>query len=561
MSSSDKSDQVLATALQRRKRKRDSAATSKPQTEDRQKKQRKKPPQTEDRQKKQRKKPPQTEDRQKKQRKKPTTKRTKKGKEVEEDKPKTKKYFTVRTTPKQLFTLVSSLTEDQHQAVKDIGFGPLLDIKLTHCDGVLIKHILKKMGIERCSIEIGDGDDELCLSEDDVQSTLGLPRGKLPVVEGTSSNETEGFNTLVRDWRLRWGVEKGTPTTTEMLNKIVERQDSGDMFKRDFVIFVVTTLIRGYKNTFCNYRILYSLQDVSKIKEMNWCAYTIKSLLDIAETWKSNNDSSYSGPATFLMLSYLDRVQIRGLVLTQNPPTIREWTTKDIKATLAMHRKPGKYGRGKVIDRRPMPEEEVTHKPIESETVQRVTDSLKKMTSSIAEFGEVMAGIGTNNSAAEIIKNTFVNFSHTVNPTPSPNPTPPVPPESLLKDDDVFNEPSFLEAVAELEAAFYATMRNISPEINAPSFQLLTPTPSPPHFENPQAATTSPAETTAPAAASHAAAPATTAPPHAAATTTKSPAATSHAPTTAISSPRRRSQRGKSAQPSLEKTPPPPTQR
>ncbi|MEQ5265937.1 hypothetical protein, partial [Escherichia coli] len=67
-----------------------------------------------------------------------------------------------------------------------------------------------------------------------------------------------------------------------------------------------------------------------------------------------------------------------------------------------------------MIDRRPILEEEVTQKPIESEAVQMVTESLKKMSSSIAEFGEVMAGIGTNNSAAEIIKNTFVNFSHTV---------------------------------------------------------------------------------------------------------------------------------------------------
>jgi len=112
---------------------------------------------------------------------------------------KTKKYFTVRTTLKQLFSLISSLSEEQHQAVKDIGFGSLQDINVTHFDGKLIKHILKKMDIERCSIKIGDGEDELCLSEDDVQTTLGLPKGKLPMVEGTSANETEYFNTLVKD--------------------------------------------------------------------------------------------------------------------------------------------------------------------------------------------------------------------------------------------------------------------------------------------------------------------------------------------------------------------------
>jgi len=220
----------------------------------------------------------------------------------------------------------------------------------------------------------------------------------------------------------------------------------------------------------------------------------------------------------------------------------------------------------------PILEEEVTQKPIESEAVQRVTESLKKMSSSIAEFGEVMAGIRTNNSAAQIIKNTFVNFSHTVNPTLSPNPSPPVPTESLLKDDDVFNEPSFLEAVAELEAAFYATVRNISPEIHAPSFQLLTPTPSPPHSMDQQPPTTSAAvaETaTTPAAASPAriatatasqatVATATTATATAATATaaTAATATATEATATATPSPRR-SQRGKSAQPTIEQIPTP----
>ncbi|XP_019190232.1 PREDICTED: platelet glycoprotein Ib alpha chain-like [Ipomoea nil] len=96
------------------------------------------------------------------------------------------------------------------------------------------------------------------------------------------------------------------------------------------------------------------------------------------------------------------------------------------------------------------------------------------MTTSIMEFGEVMADVGANTSVVEIIKNVFSNLSATANLTPSPNPTPP---ENLLRDDDIYNQPSFLDVVAELEAAFLATLKNMTTaDIPAPTFNLLTPT-------------------------------------------------------------------------------------
>lgn len=99
-----------------------------------------------------------------------------KKKQPEEDQQKHEKYLNIITTPKQLFTLVSNLSEEQHTAVKEIRFGSLFDVKVCGCDAKLIKFLLKRLDVGRCSIQLED--EELCLEEADVQSTLGVSRNK-----------------------------------------------------------------------------------------------------------------------------------------------------------------------------------------------------------------------------------------------------------------------------------------------------------------------------------------------------------------------------------------------
>jgi hypothetical protein len=182
----------------------------------------------------------------------------------------------------------------------------------------------------------------------------------------------------------------------------------------------------------------------------------------------------------YLKLVYLDKVQIRGELVRKRIPTITSWTSSALRARVKVERDIGGFGKGKVIQyipdshQPPPPQLPPPRELPQGQEVERVTTALRKMTTSIMEFSEVMAGVGPNTSVADIIKNVFSNLSATANLTPSPNPTPP---ESLLRDDDIYNQPSFLDAVADLEAAFFATLKNMTTaDIPAPTFNLLTPT-------------------------------------------------------------------------------------
>ena len=63
-----------------------------------------------------------------------------------------------------------------------------------------------------------------------------------------------------------------------MGEELLKRGDYEDEFKRDFVVFLVSSMIKGHQSRKANYKILLSLIDVNQIKNLNWCHFTIKAL-------------------------------------------------------------------------------------------------------------------------------------------------------------------------------------------------------------------------------------------------------------------------------------------
>lgn len=136
-----------------------------------------------------------------------------------------------------------------------------------------------------------------------------------------------------------------------MPGNIVKRRDHGDMLKRDFVLFVVSAMLRGHQNRCCNFRILKSLIHVGEIKEYNWCAYTYKSLIDFIHSFQKNPAQFFTGLITFLLvlqLVYFDRVQFKGMRVNKTYPIITGWTADLAKKRLREEKSQGDLERGKL---------------------------------------------------------------------------------------------------------------------------------------------------------------------------------------------------------------------
>ncbi|CAH9107958.1 unnamed protein product [Cuscuta europaea] len=145
-----------------------------------------------------------------------------------------------------------------------------------------------------------------------------------------------------------------------MIQKMLEDEDSGDRFIRNLVVFTVSCLIRGDQSIRSNFKILLSLVKVEDIKNLNWCKYTRRSLMDAGEEWQVHPSRMFSRALLFLMICYFDRVQFKGQVLDTVYPTLRIWDKEKIDKRVKDERKLG-FGLGKVMPRI-MPVEEAEEK-------------------------------------------------------------------------------------------------------------------------------------------------------------------------------------------------------
>ena len=151
----------------------------------------------------------------------------------------------------------------------------------------------------------------LIIEEDDVERTLGIPQGRNVVEEATrfehlsEDADSAAYAKLVASWRERWGIDAKSPVTTSMPGQILERRDHGDMFKRDFVLYIVSAMLCGHQDRCCNFRILKSLINVDQIKTFNWCAYTHKSMVNSIQSFQKNDKQFFTGPVAFILVSSL----------------------------------------------------------------------------------------------------------------------------------------------------------------------------------------------------------------------------------------------------------------
>ncbi|XP_019161846.1 PREDICTED: uncharacterized protein LOC109158392 [Ipomoea nil] len=274
-----------------------------------------------------------------------------------------------------------------------------------------------------------------------------------------------------------------------MGDAIIQRGDYGDEFKRDFMVLLVSSMLRGFQTRYCNYRILNSLINVGEIKNYNWCSYTYKFLIKSIDKYRKKSGRLFTGAVTFLLLFYVDRVQFKGMRVIRTHPTILSWTTKLLRKRVDAEKNSGGFGKGKVIPRmkRPTTVRNVSALPsssaqvvptisVPSSSIDRVTQVLQRLAADVIEFGEAMTEVGREGAPAEVIKKTFSGISNMISVAGTMQAAP-TPTASQL-DDIFFGQESFTAAVDALVEAFQKTTKQM--EIEPPSFDLgisLTPAP------------------------------------------------------------------------------------
>ena len=179
----------------------------------------------------------------------------------------------LRTSPKGLFDLVRDLSDGQKQSIRDIGFGSMLSLSVSRCPLELSLYLLKNFQASTSMFTLSSG-ERLSIDEEDVHCVLNLPRGEVEIVESIGKNEDSEppeYVELLRAWRRRWvGLpNKGAPSTASMPDIIKQNTSAYDNFKRDFVVYVVSSFLSTNQNKACRY--LLTLWDYTVMSCVLYC--------------------------------------------------------------------------------------------------------------------------------------------------------------------------------------------------------------------------------------------------------------------------------------------------
>ncbi|KAJ0680986.1 hypothetical protein HanPI659440_Chr16g0630671 [Helianthus annuus] len=175
---------------------------------------------------------------------------------------------------------------------------------------------------------------------------MGVPYGGIRVVrdaEGCADAEK-----LVDTWKNRF--VKIPISCKKIVDKIRENSYADEeMFKMDFAMLFIATMIASTKNGNTMYTMLGWFCLSKEFREHDWCQLIMDTIRVCKSDWdRSDRDSFFSGPLTVLVLLYLDSTTCPGLGGDREQAPISFWTKDMMSMRKDLEIKNGGFGLGDV---------------------------------------------------------------------------------------------------------------------------------------------------------------------------------------------------------------------
>ncbi|KAI5678704.1 hypothetical protein M9H77_09654 [Catharanthus roseus] len=136
--------------------------------------------------------------------------------------------------------VVQSLTEVKKTAVRDIGFESLLSVRLTRLPKKLAMYLVQRFNVHEMSIKLENS--IINIDEAGVNLVLGIPHGAKEVEDSNKQfNETEEHKAFIKEMKEKY--TKFSPPVSAVQKRLIDSKNSGDYFKREFVLFCITSSI------------------------------------------------------------------------------------------------------------------------------------------------------------------------------------------------------------------------------------------------------------------------------------------------------------------------------
>ncbi|KAL8208354.1 hypothetical protein R6Q57_007766 [Mikania cordata] len=138
----------------------------------------------------------------------------------------------MRCSPANLINFLEKLNEDQKKAVKEMGFGEVLCLKLHTIPTAFGYWLLKNYNPQTDIQNIGSS--QFKITPDFIHLVFGIPNGKITVHEKFRPNSNDA---VVSEWRSQFGTDIPKKISMkDFAQHLTTRNDSGRMFKLNFLV-------------------------------------------------------------------------------------------------------------------------------------------------------------------------------------------------------------------------------------------------------------------------------------------------------------------------------------
>ncbi|MFS7900147.1 hypothetical protein Hanom_Chr00s097742g01802101 [Helianthus anomalus] len=192
-----------------------------------------------------------------------------------------------------LLDAISSLSDEQKKAVKEMGFEALLSLKINFVPTMLAYWLV--MNYDEDRQEINTGNHRIKITSKLVEECLGIPRGKITVLE--KNKPRKGVGERVDEFKNQFDTTK--ISVIKVIDLIKESSQAGKLFNTNFLVVVNTLLGETTQSTTFNQRFIIGIEKDSEIPNMNWCGYMLECLRRSKKKWKGGIDQ-FIGPIILL---------------------------------------------------------------------------------------------------------------------------------------------------------------------------------------------------------------------------------------------------------------------
>ncbi|KAH9611494.1 hypothetical protein KSS87_003026 [Heliosperma pusillum] len=187
----------------------------------------------------------------------------------------------VKCRAKRLFKLIPKLNDAKRSALSRIGFGGLLELKFSSFPLAYVEPFLDAFS-DGSYVFRTSRLKEFTVSKHDVHDCFLLPYGpnQLEIVQTGRGNNASTIEAtaLKKKWRERYNIRKpGAPIPIQkLLDELEADAEGGDDFCRLFVLFCMSSFLCPTSNNSIDLKILKAVEDVSAIKNYDWCTFDYK---------------------------------------------------------------------------------------------------------------------------------------------------------------------------------------------------------------------------------------------------------------------------------------------